>query len=434
MTSRSRRLDVALEAFSLTPLHTVPVYKERTIMADTSSEQVRRQDYHSPLSRMLYDSPLHRLSGKIALVVIMVVIVLLSSLIWSAWLTPLSNARIVLLAVAVAFLGSLVGLVWIRYLDRREPESWWYWIGVLVFAMLFCVTPAVVFNSISPFVFTVGFNEEFWKVVPLLLLILFAPTTVNGVRDGMIYGALGGFAFNVVEIADFFLLDSYPERGIAGLSESLARLSFWGIGNHVIWSMLVGAGIGLAVQAQNRRTKMLAPLGAYLLAALTHGLQDMGVGVILMAAALSMLLFLQGADVDMNDPAAGQELINPNLGKITQIETILINIIILPIIVIFLLRSGNWERQVIHDGLADERDAVITPEVYQGVKAEKRFRLRHIPDFPRRVGRQIRNAQNRLAFHKAYLKRKSRPIEGDPLIEYYRAEVIRHRSEAEQKL
>lgn len=408
--------------------------REKTIMPNTSSEQVHRQDYHSPLSRMLYDSPLHRLSGKIAFVAIMVVVTLLSSLIWSAWLTPLSNGWIVLLAVAIAFLGSLVGLVWIRYLDRREPESWWYWIGVLVFAMLFTVTPAVVFNSISPFVFTVGFNEEFWKVLPLLLLILFAPTTVNGVRDGIIYGALGGFAFNIVEIADYFLLNSYPEQGIVGLSEPLARLSFWGIGNHVIWSMLVGAGIGLAVQAQNRRTKILAPLGAYLLAAITHGIQDMGGGVILMAVALSMLLSLQGADVDMIDPAAGPELIAANLGLINQIENVLINIIILPIIIIFLLKSGSWERQVIQEGLADERGAVITPEEYEGVKAEKRFRLRHIPGFPRRIGRQIRNAQNGLAFHKTYLKRKSRPIEGDPLIEYYRAEVIRLRSEAKQGL
>lgn len=427
-------MDVALAAFSLSPIYIAPRYKGSTSMPDTSSEQVRRQDFHSPFSRMLYDSPLHTLTGKIAFVAILVVVGLLSSIIWSAWLTPLSNFWIVLLGVAVAFLGSLMGLVFIRYLDRREPESWWYWIGVLVFAMLFCVTPAVVFNSISPFVFTVGFNEEFWKVLPLLLLILFAPTVVNGVRDGIIYGALGGFAFNIVEIADYFLLNSYPAQGIAGLSEQLVRLSIWGIGNHVIWSMLVGAGIGLAVQAQKRRTKILAPLGAYLLAAITHGLQDMGVGVILMVAAFSILMFLQGADVDVNDPAAGQALINENLGPITRIETILINLIILPVIIGFLLKSGNWERQVIQEGLVDERGAVITPEEYQGVKAEKRFRLRHIPGFPRRIGRQIRNAQNRLAFHKAYLKRKSRPIEGDPLIEYYRTEVIRLRSGVKQEL
>ena len=98
-----------------------------------------------------------------------------------------------------------------------------------------------------------------------------------------------------------------------------------------------------------------------------------------------------------------------------------------------LLKSGNWERQVIQEGLADESDAVITPEEYEGVEAERRFRLRRLPGFPRRIGRQVRNAQNRLAFHKAYLKRKSRPIEGDPLIDYYRAEVIRLRSGAKQE-
>ena len=124
-------------------------------MPDTSSEQVHRQDYHSPLSRMLYDSPLHRLPGKIALVAIMAVVVLLSSVIWSTWLTPLSNGWLVLLAVAVAFLGSLVGLVWIRYLDRREPESWWYWIGALVFAMLF-----IVVVGLGPFVGVLALMTE----------------------------------------------------------------------------------------------------------------------------------------------------------------------------------------------------------------------------------------------------------------------------------
>ena len=76
-----------------------------------------------------------------------------------------------------------------------------------------------------------------------------------------------------------------------------------------------------------------APLGAYLLAAITHGIQDMGGGVILMAVAMSMSSTLQGAEVDVNDPTAGPEIISENLRWITRIEAILINIIILPIVI-----------------------------------------------------------------------------------------------------
>ena len=47
-----------------------------------------------------------------------------------------------------------------------------------------------------------------------------------------------------------------------------------------------------------------------------------------------------------------------------------------------------------------------------------------------RIARSIRAAQNNLAFHKLYLKRRNRPVEGDPLIGFYRAEVRRLRGDA----
>ena len=394
----------------------------------------RTRDYGSWLQRMLYDSPLRTSGGKIIFAVIMLIVIYLSSRAWISWLTPLSNSWIVLAGIFFAFIGSWLGLLFLRYLDRREPESWWYWVGVLFFALLFTTAPAAVVNNASPApTLTVGFNEEFWKVLPLLLLVFFAPTMVNGVRDGIIYGALGGFAFNIVEVANYFLKLSYPEQGIEGLSTQLARLSFWGIGNHVIWSMLVGAGIGLAVQSTRQRTKILAPLGAFLLAALTHTLQDNAVGPVLTVGITGILMMLQGADASQTDPETVQELSKSLMRPTLMVEALIINIVNLPIILYALLKSGNWEREVIRDELASEVGTVVTPEEYEGVKAEKRFRLRRVPGYPSRVGRRIRNAQNSLAFHKVYLKRKSRPVEGDPLAEYYRAEVARLRGAAGEK-
>ena len=392
----------------------------------------RARDYGSWFHRMLYDSPLHTSGGKIIFAVITLIVIYLSSRAWITWLTPLENGLVVLYGILIAFLGSLVGLVFLRYLDRREPESWWYFAGVLLLAVLFTTAPAAAVNDFSPApTWTVGINEEFWKALPLLLLVFFAPTMVNGVRDGLIYGALGGFAFNIVEISNYILRVSGPAEGIEGVSSQMARLGFWGIGNHVIWSMLVGAGIGLAVQSTRRRTKILAPLGAYLLAAFTHTLQDNLVGPLLTVGITGILLTLEGTDASQTDPATVQDLTKSLMRPTMMLEALIINIVNLPIILYALLKSGNWERQVIRDELAGEVGTVVTPEEYEGVKAEKRFRLRRVPGYPSRVGRRIRNAQNSLAFQKAYLKRKSQSVDGDPLAEYYRAEVARLRGEAE---
>lgn len=37
------------------------------------------------------------------------------------------------------------------------------------------------------------------------MLVFFAPTVVTGVRDGLIFGALGGFGSNFMEMAVYIL-------------------------------------------------------------------------------------------------------------------------------------------------------------------------------------------------------------------------------------
>ena len=82
---------------------------------------------------------------------------------------------------------------------------------------------------------------------------------------------------------------------------------------------------------------------------------------------------------------------------------------------------------MVREELADEVGAVITPAEYEGVREEKRFRLRSVPGYPSGIVRAIRTAQNDLAFHKRYLKRKNRPVDGDHLAAYFRSEVLRLR-------
>lgn len=146
-------------------------------------------NYHALFKRRLYDSPLHSWWGKLIFTVILLITLYWAGNVWSSWLTPLSNGWLILFAVAIAFFGSAIGLASLRDLDRRDPEPWWYWVGALFIALLLTTALAAYVN----FSTTIGFNVAFWKVLPLLLLVFFAPRAVSGTRGGLIYGVLGGF-------------------------------------------------------------------------------------------------------------------------------------------------------------------------------------------------------------------------------------------------
>lgn len=386
-------------------------------------------DYGRVLNRFLYDSPLRTPKGKVILLVIAAVVLYPSARVWIGWMTPLLPSWRLFAGLALGLIGSLPALALLRYLDRRQPESWWYYGAVLVLAVLFTTAPAAYLNHLSPMrLLTVGFNEEFWKVLPLLLVLFFAPKLVSGVRDGIVYGALGGLAFDAVEIGNYLLRVS-NRNGIDDFVFQLGRLGFGGVENHVIWSALVGAGIGAAVQTERRRTRILAPLGAYLLAVVTHDFQDLFGGALLIVASY-LALMAQGIDMYTLDQATLERLGRAASGNTMRIETLLVNAVVLPILLWAIWKSGDWERRVIREELADETRDVVTAGEYECVKAEKRFRLRPVTGYPASIARSIRSTQNNLAFHKRYLKRRHRLVDPDPLVTYYRADLRRLRGSA----
>jgi hypothetical protein len=163
----------------------------------------------------------------------------------------------------------------------------------------------------------------------------------------------------------------------------------------------------------------------------THTLQDNYGGVMLTIGIETGLISLLGVNLEApQDAAKVQGLMKALTPLAMTLEALAINIINIPILIFALFKSGTWERGVVRDELADEVGAVITPQEYQGVLAEQRFRLRRIAGYPRRRAGQIRNTQNSLAFHKHYLQRNGRAVDGDPLTQYWRDEVVRLRSGA----
>jgi hypothetical protein len=115
-------------------------------------------------------------------------------------------------------------------------------------------------------------------------------------------------------------------------------------------------------------------------------------------------------------------------GALTSIlEMLVINIVTIPILLVAIIRSGNWERRVVQKQLEDEQaegaTAVVTAQEYEGVVAEKRFHVRRVPDYPRNVANAIRNSQNKLAFRKEQVQVHGGNAAEDPLSDAWRKDI-----------
>ena len=370
-------------------------------------------------------TPLATARGRIALVVVLAAQAAFASWAWWGWLHPLSNAPLLLLAIGFGLLGSGWTLLAVAFFARRRRAIWpvrW-----LAFAWAAAVAPACAAycNSHSTMtLLTVGINEEFWKVTPLLIVAVFVPWAVRGTRDGLLLGALGGVGFNVIELAVYYIRSSYPKMGLfPGLDSQLSRLGLWGIDNHVVWSALVGAGIGHAIQTRSRR-RWLIPLGTYLLAAITHMAQDFMLGAVLLVLIVTALTQVATGGAPLTPKAAMQnDLSQRLLPTATGLEVIAINLVILPLLVLALVRSGRDERRAIAAHLAGESDAVVTPGELADAAPLRRMHKRLIEAPARKARKHIRRWQDALAFRKEFLARRGADPDGDALVADYRARI-----------
>ena len=379
-------------------------------------------------ARLLRDSPLRGRGGKVDLGILLAVMAAMAAPIWRDWLSPAANIPILFAGMLAALIGSLPALILLRFLHRRHadvrPIAW----GVLLVGTVLSTAAAAFLNTHSPAqALTVGFNEEFWKVVPLLLLAVFLPRAVIGVRDGIVYGALGGIGFNIMELSVYLIRASYPAHGLLlGLQDQFGRLGLWGVDNHVVWSALTGAGIGYAVQEGRGRLRFAVAVGAYLLAVLTHTMQDNVVGIVLLVTLLLAVLQVAGIrDADIGTPSPETaEAARHYAQTAAGLEVLAINALNLPLLLIALAKSGRWERKAIAEALADEPEGIVTEAEMAGIRADRLLRTRRIPGLPRPVAASIRTAQNALAFQKIHLRRRGLDPDDDAVTSYWRARLL----------
>ncbi|OKL47724.1 hypothetical protein BSR29_04785 [Boudabousia liubingyangii] len=189
-----------------------------------------------------------------------------------AFIATLSSFQgIVNHGVAPILLASIPALIvgsTILYLDRLEPEPWLMLTAAFLWGAGIAIWVALILNDgysyslyrqgysgpeISYYSAVIGapINEEFIKAVGLILIVVFARRNLSSPHDGMIYGAMIGLGFAVVEDVLYFsradnLTASFIGRGL------LTPFS------HSMFTSLTGLGIAWGVT--RARTKGLATL------------------------------------------------------------------------------------------------------------------------------------------------------------------------------
>jgi RsiW-degrading membrane proteinase PrsW (M82 family) len=332
--------------------------------------------------------------------------------------------------------ASIPAVALLVYLDRRDPEPWWtgtlayFWgavvatgLGLLIrtewmgrvsetfdeTAGMFdtselgvqIVDPSVIFSWLDTALLA-PVVEEGIKAVALLIVVALLPSLINGVRDGVVYGALVGLGFAVAETA-MYVGNTYLDAGFAPfMGQLVPRFVFGGINGHAIYSALFGAGIGMAIEIEKGRwvRQTLLIVGGFLLAVSAHAMSN-GFG----PTALVMLTSIFSIDPGLLTIgelwwlSAGKVLMTTGWAYV--------------VLAYLLVRSGTTELGVIKTELQEETEPTVLAAELPLIESEGMWRMRRIPWLPRRVSVRLVRQQNRVAFRREHLIHHGRPLDGD---------------------
>jgi RsiW-degrading membrane proteinase PrsW (M82 family) len=347
----------------------------------------------------------------------------------------------------LAALASLPAVALLVYLDRRDPEPWWagslaYFWGAVVATGLGLVIRTTAIGPISAVfddtattfdttalgvqivdisvlfdwletAFLAPLIEEGLKALALIVLVLLMPALVNGVRDGIVYGALVGLGFTVAETA-MYIGGWYANAGFAPfMGQLVPRFVFGGINGHAVYSALFGAALGLSIETKKRAwgQKGALVIGGYLLAVSAHSMANA-------FGPLALLGLVSLAGIDPGVLTVGE------LWWLSAAEVVMTYGWAYVILGYLVVQSGSSELKVIKDELMEESEPIVTVAEVPVIAAESIWKLRQVPGLPRRVSMRLVRAQNRVAFRRDQLRRDGRLQTEDDALDELREEVV----------
>ncbi|SDP17550.1 Membrane proteinase PrsW, cleaves anti-sigma factor RsiW, M82 family [Pedococcus dokdonensis] len=196
-----------------------------------------------------------------------------------------------LLAIVLAAIPLGIVIPTFLWLDRFEAEPTRYLVTAFLWGALVAALLAGIFNTganiafqaatgreedamLATAVFSAPLVEEASKGLLVLLIWWFRRREFDGIIDGMVYAGVVAAGFAFTENIQYLGM-AYDSGGDAALTGTfIARCLFTPFA-HPMFTILTGIGIGIAATARQRALKVLAPIGGYLLAVLSHAVWNL---------------------------------------------------------------------------------------------------------------------------------------------------------------
>jgi RsiW-degrading membrane proteinase PrsW (M82 family) len=372
------------------------------------------------------------------------ILLLIAALIICAVVGGLGSAaaRVFMTALALSSLLSVLPLLVLWYLDRRERESAWLFAAAFLWGGLIATTISIPANTTVIYVIgqwlegnaalkqmlgpdaalmigaplSAPLVEETAKGIGIVLLFWLMRSEYDNVRDGFVYGALVGAGFNWFESAlyvqqNFVQFDQAPYGFQLG-----ARYAWLGLAGHAMFSGIFGASLGLARATHSKLVRYCAPLVGFVVAVIAHAWNN------------SLPLVFAIASSRAGEAPPTESVAPPDVGLLAIMLSASISnlVIFLPFVLLLawiIRRSGEAERTVIREELAGEVGNCITNGEYEAICADGRYRTRRVESRNRAASAALVNAQNELAFRKRRLADRGYDAERDPVVEGWRAEI-----------
>jgi RsiW-degrading membrane proteinase PrsW (M82 family) len=396
------------------------------------------------LAMVALASPLRRPSVARAVAISVGLLLLLAAIILCAVVGGLGSeaTQVFLKALAVSSLLSVLPVLLLWYLDRRERESPWLFAAAFLWGGLIATTIALPANTavilgvahwlednvalremLGPDAalmigapLSAPIVEETAKGIGIVLLFWLMRAEFDNVRDGFVYGALVGAGFNWFESA-LYVQQNFVQFGSAPFGFQLgSRYAWLGLAGHAMFSGMFGASLGLARATRSRLVRWLAPVAGLLLAILAHAWNN----------SLPLVAAIVASKAGEAPPT--ESVAPPDLGLLEAMVSASISnlVIFLPFValLVWIIRhSGQAERTVIREELSDEVGQAVTPAEYATILADRRYRTRRIDARNKAASAALVNAQNELAFRKRRLRDRGYDPADDPLVARRRAEI-----------
>jgi protease PrsW len=345
-------------------------------------------------------------------------------------------------ALAVSSAMSVLPILILWYLDRRERESPYAFAAAFLWGGLIATTVALPLNTAAIMAVTQWLEqfpeigamlgpdaammigaplsapivEETTKGIGIVLLFWLLRGEFDNVRDGFIYGALIGAGFNWFESA-LYVQQNFVEFGTAPYGFQVGTRYAWlGLAGHALFSGIFGASLGVSRATAKPWLRIFAPIAGYALAILGHAWNN------------SMPLFFALAAAKAGEAAPTEVLAPPTLGVWEAMFAASLSnaIVFLPfalLLVAIIYHSGQAERRVILEELETEVGRSITAEELAAIRADRTFRTRRIDPRHERISAALVNSQNELAFRKRRLRDRGFDPTLDGVLEQRRAQI-----------